>query len=141
MGSCVWSISRRKPSLPPTHSMVGGSALTRPAPSEDGQHLLMQFAIADDDVRRVDVQHTFPIGVAAAGLFNNRFECRHVPGVDAVLDHDLARALGDKHMSIEIAEAALFVGTLGEGEKIVRPTHTQEPGQASVRRGSKRTGR
>ena len=50
-----------------------------------------------------------PVAEAAAGFLDDRLDGRHVPGMDAVFDHDLARALGHEQMAVEIAEAALLV--------------------------------
>ena len=67
----------------------------------------MQFAIADKHVRLQDAVCAVPGAVPSTRFLDNRLERGHVPGVDAMLDHQIARALRDQDEAVKVAEAAL----------------------------------
>jgi len=46
-------------------------------------------------------------GEPAAGLFHDRLEGGHVPGMHAMLDHELTGSLCHQHMAVKVAVAAL----------------------------------
>src|SRR5262249_48359677 len=134
VGSFVWSISRTKPSVPPTHSTTRGapigSCLLRAV--QDAQGLLVQLAVADKDVRSVDRWRPVPVAETAAGLLDDDLQGSHVPGADAVLDHHLTGALGHEHETVEVAEAALPLRPRHQVEEGVAAAGLHEPGNARI---------
>src|SRR5262249_47394191 len=83
------------PHFPPNSSLL-----------QDGQGGVVQFAVADEHVRTMDARFAAPVAEAAAGFLDDRLDGGHVPGMDAVLDHQLARTLRHQHEAVEIAKTA-----------------------------------
>ena len=52
-----------------------------------------------------------PVGRPAPGLFDDHLKRRDVPRVHDGIDRDLATALGDEHVLVEVAEAALYLAS------------------------------
>src|SRR5439155_578178 len=103
----VWSRRRRKPVWSPIQARVrGGSMMSTPlAAVQEAQGLVVQMPVADDHVRPVDAGRAVPVTEAAAGFLDDHLQGGHIPDVNAVLDHQLAGALGHEHEAVEVAEA------------------------------------
>src|SRR5687767_11099505 len=113
---------RTKPSVSPIQAMVRGESgfevgsIGEPGASPTGalientQRRIVQQAVAGEDVGAFDVELAVPGGDLAAGFLEDRHQSAQVPGMNAVLDHQLAGALGDENEAVEIAEAALTLG-------------------------------
>src|SRR4051812_42552634 len=71
-GKSVWSIKRTKPEASPTHSIVRGVLIVIPLlAAEQAEHLVVDAAVAGDDVGAVDGRRVAPVGEAAAGLLHD----------------------------------------------------------------------
>src|SRR5262245_39119790 len=88
---------------------------------------IVQLAVGAEHVRPGDVAAAVPVGETPARLLDNRLEGGQVPGVHAVLDHDLAGALGDEQEAPAIAEAALPLRPRDEIEELLIAPALDEP--------------
>src|SRR5262245_48680705 len=74
---------------------------------QHAQHGIVQFAVAGDDIRPVDVGLAVPRRHAAARFLDDHLQSSEIPGVTAVLEHNLARTLRHQHETVEVAVTAL----------------------------------
>ena len=75
-------------------------ALTTPAAAQPGGkviHLVVPFAVGRQRIGTVDVSLAVPVTESPTRFLDDGDDGGDVPGVDAVLDHDLAGPLGDEH--------------------------------------------
>src|SRR5438046_131692 len=122
---------RTKPSRSPTQAMVLGVCIVSKKgavgllPSvQDSQRHVVKPAVADDHVGAKYVFGAVPGAEPAARLLDQRLDGRQVPGVAALLHHQLAGTLRHQHKTVEVAEAALPLGSFDEAEEgfeAVRP--------------------
>ena len=104
----------------------------RKAARQNAQGLLVGCAIAADEASRVDRALTSQGCPAAAGLLDeDQMRC-DVPGPDNRVDRNLARALRNQDMLVEVAEAPLPLGPLEERGQARKELGCLDASQAAV---------
>jgi hypothetical protein len=73
-----------------------------------------------------------PIAKTSTGFLDERLESGHVPGVNAMFNHQLARSLGHQHEAVKITQAACALGAADHFEKRLLMTGFDEPRQARI---------